>query len=138
MTDNTTNKCVVILSGSVKDEHHVKKIRDELYKSKKVTHLHDAVISAHKNTPKVLEAIKTFEGVYKHLIWVTVAGKSNALSGVVAGNSSKPVIACPPFSDKVNMMVNLQSTLQCPCNIPVMTILEPVNVALAIDRIFNF
>ena len=48
------------------------------------------------------------------VIYITVAGKSNALSGVVAANSKRPVIACPPFADKTDMMVNIHSTLQCP------------------------
>ena len=72
------------------------------------------------------------------MIWVTVAGRSNALSGVIAANSKYPVIACPPFSDNDDMMVNIISTLQCPSSVPVMTILEPDNVSLAISKIFNF
>ena len=70
-------------------------------------------------------------------MYVTVAGRSNALSGVVASNSTRPVIACPPFADKDDMMVNINSTLQCPSYVPVMTILEPINVALSIKRIFG-
>ena len=71
------------------------------------------------------------------MVWVTVAGRSNALSGVVAANSKYPVIACPPFKDKDDMMVNINSTLQMPSKVPVMTILEPGNVALAIEKIFQ-
>ena len=72
-----------------------------------------------------------------NIVWVTVAGRSNALSGVVAANSNYPVIACPPFSNKTDMIVNLHSTLQCPSDVPVMTVLEPCNVAIAIKRIFS-
>ena len=61
---------------------------------------------------------------------------SNALSGVVSCNTKFPVIGCPPFSDKMDMLVNMNSTLQCPSNVPVMTILEPVNVAISCQRIF--
>ena len=39
---------------------------------------------------------------------------SNALSGVVACNTHHPVIACPPHVDKVDMMTNINSTLQMP------------------------
>ena len=35
------------------------------------------------------------------------------------------------------MMINLHSSLQCPSNVPVMTVLEPGNVALVVNRIFN-
>ena len=71
------------------------------------------------------------------VVYVTVAGRSNALSGVVACNTHYPTIACPPFSDKDDFMVNINSTLQMPSNVPVMTILEPVNVALSIKRMLT-
>jgi len=73
----------------------------------------------------------------KRIVYVTVAGRSNALSGVVACNSTYPVIACPPFKDKSDMLVNIQSSLQMPRNVPVMTILEPLNVVSAVQRIFS-
>ena len=72
-----------------------------------------------------------------NIVWVTVAGRSNALSGVVASNTTYPTIACPPFVDKNDMLVNINSTLQCPSKVPVMTILEPCNVAIAINNIFQ-
>ena len=96
---------------------------------KDITHFHKHILSAHKNTQQVLDTIQKYENVYDHLIWITVAGRSNALSGVVAANSTKPVIACPPFKNHTDMMVNLQSSLQCPSNVPVMTVLDPGNVA---------
>ena len=62
---------------------------------------------------------------------------SNALSGVVACNSSVPTIACPPFKDKTDQMVNINSSLQCPSKCPVMTILSPDNVAEVCNRMLN-
>ena len=73
----------------------------------------------------------------RRLVFVTVAGRSNALSGVVSCNVSSPVIACPPFKDKTDMMVNINSTLVMPSNVPVMTILEPRNVAISVQRILT-
>ena len=69
-------------------------------------------------------------------VYITVAGRSNALSGVVASNVKCPVIACPPFKDKIDMMVNINSSLICPSKVPVMTVLEPLNVAIATRYIF--
>ena len=130
-----TENLVVIISGSNKDEYHIEKLTKEL---KKENILYDCyVASAHKNTRDVLKIIETFNIKEANIVWVTVAGRSNALSGVVAANTNYPVIACPPFQTKTDMMVNLNSTLQCPSNVPVMTVLEPINVALAIKRIFN-
>ena len=128
---------VVIFSGSDKDAKHVNKI---------ITACQDQdlrcvsyVASAHKKPRKVLELIETYDTNvnYNKVIYVTVAGRSNALSGVVAANSKNAVIACPPFSDKDDMMVNINSSLQCPSYVPVMTILEPINVAISIRRIFE-
>ena len=68
---------------------------------------------------------------------MTIAGRSNALSGFVAANSSFPTLACPPFQDKVDMLVNIHSTLQMPSKTPVMTVLDPVNCAEAVARIFG-
>ena len=62
---------------------------------------------------------------------------SNALSGVVACNSRYPVFACPPFKDKLDMQVNIHSTLQMPSKVPTMTVLSVGNLALSIERIFN-
>ena len=97
------------------------------------------VASAHKSTSLVLDILNSYEEQKnrRSVVYVTVAGRSNALSGVVACNSTYPVIACPPFKDKNDMLVNIHSTLQMPSNVPVMTILEPLNVALAIKRMFS-
>jgi 5-(carboxyamino)imidazole ribonucleotide mutase len=72
-----------------------------------------------------------------NIIYLTIAGRSNALSGFVGANSSFPTLACPPFSDKTDMLVNIHSTLQMPSNTPVLTVLDPGNCALAIKRIFG-
>ena len=93
--------------------------------------------SAHKKTRTVLGLIEKYEKRGGKIVWITVAGRSNALSGVVAANSKFPVIACPPFKDKLDMMVNINSSIQCPSKEPVATILEPGNVALVIRKIFN-
>ena len=126
---------VVIISGSIKDMDQVKTLTREINKENILVESH--IASAHKNTRQVLQLIEKYNEDKRNVVWVTVAGRSNALSGVVAANSNDPVIACPPFSNKTDMMVNLHSTLQCPSKVPVMTVLEPSNVALAIKRILR-
>ena len=126
---------VVILAGSQSDEKHVEKIKESLRKQKIVAYNHYA--SAHKNTEVVLSLLKSYNEMCGRIVYVTVAGRSNALSGVVACNTQYPTIACPPFSGKDDFMVNINSTLQMPSNVPVMTILEPVNVAMSIKRMLT-
>jgi 5-(carboxyamino)imidazole ribonucleotide mutase len=132
------NNLVVIMSGSEKDAGHVEKIEKALT-NESINH-RAFVSSAHKNTQDVLDLIKNYDDynrLNRRIVWVTVAGRSNALSGVVAANSRFPVIACPPFANQTDMMVNINSTIQCPSKVPVMTILEPSNVSLAIRKIFD-
>ena len=126
---------VIIIAGSTSDEWHVNNINNALIK----LGLHSDMYysSAHKNTKKVLEIIDNVENNFSKIIWVTVAGMSNALSGVVACNTKFPVIACPPFKDKSDIAIDINSTLRCPSNVPVMTILSPGNVALSVKKIFN-
>ncbi len=126
---------VIILAGSESDMAHIKKIEKCVRDQGFYTRYH--VSSAHKNTQTVMNILKHYNDMKGKVIYVTVAGRSNALSGVVACNTHYPTIACPPFSDKTDMMVNINSTIQMPSKVPVMTILEPGNVALSIKRMFN-
>jgi 5-(carboxyamino)imidazole ribonucleotide mutase len=91
------------------------------------------VASAHKSPEKVLEIIKGFET--EEVIYVTVAGRSNALSAFVDGNSSKPVIACPPYSEKYSG-VDIYSSLRVPSGIGSVVTIEPEGAAIAVAKIF--
>ena len=124
----------VLIMGSTFDEPHAKKITDKLDDYGISWEQHAA--SAHKQPLKVLEILKNNESE-KDLVYITIAGRSNALSGFVAANSEFPTIGCPPFSDKADMLVNIHSTLQMPSNTPVMTVVDPGNCALAVKRIFG-
>ena len=124
----------VLIMGSTFDEPHAKKITDKLDGYGISWEQHAA--SAHKQPLKVLEILKNNESE-KDLVYITIAGRSNALSGFVAANSEFPTIGCPPFSDKADMLVNIHSTLQMPSNTPVLTVIDPGNCALAVKRIFG-
>lgn len=89
--------------------------------------------SAHKEPERVLEIVKKFNG--KKVVFVTIAGRSNALSGFVAANSKNVTIACPPFKDQMDFFININSTLQMPSKTPVLTVIDPGNCVLAIERI---
>ena len=124
----------VIIMGSISDEPHAKKITDKLDEYGIAREQHAA--SAHKQPLKVLD-ILTANKDGKDIVYITIAGRSNALSGFVAANCEFPTIGCPPFADKTDMLVNIHSTLQMPSNTPVLTILDPSNCALAVKRIFG-
>ena len=124
----------IIIIGSTSDEPHAKKITDKLDEYGIAWEQHAA--SAHKQPLKVLE-ILTANKDGKNIVYITIAGRSNALSGFVAANCEFPTIGCPPFADKTDMLVNIHSTLQMPSNTPVLTILDPGNCALAVKRILG-
>ena len=124
----------VLIMGSVSDQHHADKITGVLDTLGVEHEVHAA--SAHKNPEKVLEIIRSFEKK-SNVVFVTIAGRSNALSGFVGANCSKPTLACPPFSDKVDMSINIHSTLQMPSKTPVLTVLDPGNCAMAVHRILS-
>ena len=124
----------IIIMGSTSDEPHAKKITNKLDEYKISWEQHAA--SAHKEPLKVLKILEDNKD-NTNIVYVTIAGRSNALSGFVAANSNFPTIGCPPFSDKSDMLVNIHSTLQMPSNTPVLTVIDPGNCALAIKRIFG-
>ncbi len=93
------------------------------------------VASAHKVPKKVADIVEKYNSV-EDVVFVGVAGRSNALSGVLAANSVHPVFACPPFKDKTDMMVNLNSSLMMPSDTPVMTVIDPANLVLSVVKIF--
>ena len=124
----------VIIMGSTSDEPHAKKITDKLDEYGIGWEQHAA--SAHKQPLKVLEILENNKDG-KDIVYITIAGRSNALSGFVAANSEFPTLGCPPFSDKADMLVNIHSTLQMPSNTPVLTVIDPGNCALAVKRIFG-
>ena len=124
----------VLIMGSTADEPHAKKITDKLDEYNITWEQHAA--SAHKQPLKVLEILENNKN-NNDIIYITIAGRSNALSGFVAANSQFPTIGCPPFSDKADMLVNIHSTLQMPSSTPVLTVIDPGNCALAVKRIFG-
>ena len=124
----------VLIMGSTSDEPHAKKITDKLDEYGITWEQYAA--SAHKQPLKVLEILDTNKDE-QNIVYITIAGRSNALSGFVAANSEFPTLGCPPFSDKADMLVNIHSTLQMPSNTPVLTVIDPGNCALAVKRIFG-
>ena len=124
---------VPIIPGSEKDQDHAEKITNILNEFEIPYKIH--VASAHKVPEKVLELIKEYDANNGPVCYITSAGRSNALSGFVAANSIYPVIGCPPFSDKADLLVNIHSTLQMPSDTPFLTVIDPQNAAMAAIRI---
>src|SRR3989304_92350 len=80
------------------------------------------VASAHKTPEKVLTILKEFEE--QKIVYITVAGRSNALSAFTDANTSKPAIACPPYSEKFGG-ADIYSSLRVPSGIGTTVTIEP-------------
>ncbi len=126
---------VAIILGSKSDMEHAQKIADFLKDFDVQSEI--IVASAHKVPEKVVEIIDTLNARKDATVVITVVGMSNGLGGVVAGGCVHPVIACPPFKDHADYLVNVHSSLQMPSDVPVMTVLHPKNAALSALRILG-
>jgi len=124
---------VPILMGSASDKEFAEKIT-MIFDSWKIPYKFH-VASAHKVPEKVLEIVNGYNALNEPVCYITIAGRSNGLSGVVAASSVYPVVACPPFQDKDDMVLNINSTLQMPSDTPVLTVIDPQNAAMAVIRI---
>lgn len=125
---------VPLIFGSKVDRPHAEKIAEIIERFGVKTEIF--VASAHKVPERVLEILKRYED-QEQVCYVTGAGRSNALSGFISANTSHPVIACPPFSDKADMMVNIHATLQMPSDTPAMVVIDPQNAAMAALRVLG-
>ena len=119
--------------GSKSDEEHARKIAGYLEKFGVKTEMY--VASAHKVPEIVLDIVNDFNKSGDDIVYITIAGRSNGLSGVVAANSVHPVIACPPFKDRADYLANIHSTTMMPSDTPSMTVVDPQNAAMAAVRI---
>lgn len=125
---------VVILMGSKADLEHGSKIAEACKQYGLETALR--VASAHKTPEHALAVLKEYEADARPKVYITVAGRSNALSGFVDGAVSAPVIACPPISESFGG-ADIYSSLRMPSGIAPAVVLEPVNAALLAAKIFG-
>ncbi len=121
----------VIIMGSKSDLDYSRKIAAKLKEFGIKAEMR--VASAHKTPEKVLEIIKECEK--DDVVFVTVAGRSNALSGFVDANTTKPVIASPPYSDRFAGM-DILSSIRMPSGVAPLFVMEAENTALAVAKIF--
>src|SRR4051794_13385497 len=102
---------VPIILGSKADLGHARAITT-LLDTFDIPH-ETRIASAHKATRYLLDLLTEYESSGRALVYITVAGRSNALSGVVDANVTSPVIACPPPSSSFGGM-DILSSLRMP------------------------
>ncbi|KOX67690.1 Multifunctional protein ADE2 [Melipona quadrifasciata] len=127
-----TNSLVVILMGSPSDEDHCKTIAKHVKSLGLKFQLR--VCSAHKGTEETLRILAEYEGIHTKVVLIAVAGRSNGLGPVLSGNTSLPVINCPPFKPE-NISQDLWSSINVPSGIGCTTVAYPESAALAAAQI---
>jgi phosphoribosylaminoimidazole carboxylase PurE protein len=122
---------VILIMGSKSDLAHAQAITKTLQALEIPSVLR--VCSAHKATSRLLELLNEYEATGP-LVYIAIAGRSNALAAVVDANTRHPVISCPPYSDRFGG-ADIFSSLRLPSGIATPTILEPDGAALAAAKI---
>jgi 5-(carboxyamino)imidazole ribonucleotide mutase len=128
------NALVVILMGSKADEGHSRKIAEALK-----TYGLESVLrvgSAHKTPKHVMDLLGAYEADPRPKVYITVAGRSNALSAFADGQVRAPVIACPPPSDSFGG-ADVFSSLRMPSGVAPAVVLDPANAALLAAKILG-
>ncbi len=124
------SKKVVIIMGSKADLDWANQIATVLNSFEIEAVLR--IASAHKVPLKCYNLIKEYEK--ENVVFITIAGMSNALSGFTDAQTHCPVIACPPYSDKFGG-TDLFSSVRMPSGVAPLTVLSPENAALAAAKI---
>jgi 5-(carboxyamino)imidazole ribonucleotide mutase len=125
---------VVVIMGSPSDAEFGEKITQAL--DNLGIPRETRVASAHKAPRYVLEMLEAYEADPQPKVYITVAGRSNALSGLVDAQVSAPVIACPPYADKFAGN-DVYSSLRMPSGVAPAVVLEPQNAALLAAKILG-
>ena len=123
-----SKQSVIILMGSEKDLDFAIPIGHILERFD--VHYEYRIASAHKTPKDLLNIMETYEQTGQTIVYITIAGLSNALSGLVDANTKFPVIACPPYSEKFGG-TDIFSSLRVPSGVTPLVVLNPENAGLA-------
>lgn len=125
---------VVILMGSPSDKEHCEKIAKHCLDLGLNTELR--ITSAHKATEETLKIMGEYESLINNLVFIAVAGRSNGLGPVLSGNTTYPVINCPPVKGD-NLNIDIWSSLNVPSGLGCPTVIYPEAAALNAAQILG-
>nr|XP_014346374.1 PREDICTED: multifunctional protein ADE2 [Latimeria chalumnae] len=125
---------VVVLMGSTSDLGHCEKIKKACANYGIPCDLR--VTSAHKGPDETLRIKAEYEGDGVPTVFVAVAGRSNGLGPVMAGNTIYPVINCPPLTADWGAQ-DIWSSLRMPSGLGCTTVLSPEAAAQFAAQIFG-
>ncbi len=123
----------VIIMGSKSDMEFCDKIKTTLTGYSITADLRMA--SAHRTPEYLLKILREYSSSGDQIVAVSVAGLSDALSGVIAAQRLFPVIACPPDLEKYDL-TKVFSSAFTPSDVPVAFVNDPVKAANLVAQIF--
>ena len=126
---------IAVIMGSPTDADHGRKMAQIMDGYDVQTELR--VVSAHKNGEQIPNVTADYDYALEPVAVIAVAGRSNGLGGALSANLAVPVISCPPFADRADLMVNVNSSLLMPSYTPASTVVDPKNAALFALRSLN-
>ena len=125
---------VVVLCGSERDMAHAREIAEAAREFGLGAVIR--IASAHRTPEKALQIIRDLNTAARRVpvVLITVAGRSNALSGFCDPQTVLPVIACPPPSDFAD---DVWSSLRMPTGVAPLYVCNPTNAAVAAAKIIG-
>jgi 5-(carboxyamino)imidazole ribonucleotide mutase len=126
------DQLVAIIMGSKADLPFAEKIGEGLSRWDVPFELR--VASAHKAPRYLLDIVEKYDVSGAQIVYIAVAGRSNALGGLLDANTLAPVINCPPYSERY-AGADVFSSLRMPSGVGCVTVVEPESASLAAAKI---
>lgn len=124
---------VLVIMGSNSDLAFAQKIVDGLAQYSIPCEMR--IASAHRTPEYLLRILREYYSTGGEIVAITIAGLSDALSGVVAAQRLFPVIACPPDMEKYDYPKVFSSAFT-PSDVPVAFVNDPSKAANFAAQIF--
>ncbi|VDL80117.1 unnamed protein product [Nippostrongylus brasiliensis] len=124
----------VVIMGSPADKDHCSKIAAHC-KLLGITPV-IRISSAHKTTREALDIIAEYESDETPTVVIAVAGRSNGLGPVLAGNYTLPVINCPPVNEST-VSTDIWSSLRMPSGMGCSTVLGADEAAMCAAKMMT-
>ncbi|KAG8453770.1 hypothetical protein GDO86_000409 [Hymenochirus boettgeri] len=125
---------VVVLMESTSDLTHCEEIKKSCTNFGMSCELR--VTSAHTGPEETLDILSEYEGDCIPTVFIAVAGESNGLGAILAGNTAYPVVNCPPLNAHWGAK-DIWSSLRVPSGLGCSTVLSPEAAAQFAARIFG-
>ena len=123
---------VPIIMGSASDLEHARKVAQALDAFGIPYELR--IASAHKTLAHLIALLDEYERQPGPRVYITIAGRANALSGAVDAHVTAPVIDCPPYSHRF-AGADIFSSLRMPSGVAPGLVLDPPGAALLAAKI---